>query len=315
METTQLDKTPHDWIQNIESVIETQKVWKNGTYSDEVVAHFTMQMESPFMVVCGAGLVAAHVRKFRFNPKVMANLGRLMDSQGRSIFDESFLNHLQRLALRLEMSMPAEGTLLLPGQPLAILKGTKLQVMLLQSAMEELIGNSTYWATKAAIERWQNGQLNEQDTPNAPNLPANRAGWKLRAIYIGGGDITQNTAPKQLETEGKLMMYEASKRAQLCSQTRRLFKGNIPLADVQLTDSQDTKTSISKTTIKINDASGTEHGLKFSRFLKLYQPVLVKGHAVLASPQLAIRRQRTLHQMKAFQEAGLDTYLQGRLEG
>jgi ribosomal protein L28 len=314
METVQLDKTPHDWIQNIDSVIAAQKVWTSGAYRDEITAHFTMDMDAPFRIVCGAGLVAAHVRKFRFNPKVMASLGRLTDKQGRPIFDESFLNHLQRLALRLEMNMPAEGTLLLPGQPLAIIKGTRLQVMLLQSALEELIGNSTYWATTAAMVRWNAGDLKELDTPNAPNLPANRAGWKLRALYIGGGDITKSIGPKHLETEGALHMHEGNTRATLTGQIRRLFKGNIPLADVQLTDAQDVATSVSKTTMKIVDAKGEAHSIKFGRFLKLYQPVLVKGHAVLASPQLALRRQRTLHQMQAFHECGLGNYMTGSVE-
>ena len=43
-------------------------------------------------------------------------MGQVTDAQGRNAFQESFLNHLQRMRLRLQVNIAAEGTLLLPGE-------------------------------------------------------------------------------------------------------------------------------------------------------------------------------------------------------
>jgi hypothetical protein len=306
------DKTPHDWLRNMDTVLASQESWRNGTYREEVFAHFYVKSDAPFQIACGAGLLAAHVRKFQFSPKVIATLGRLVDKSGRTIFDESFLNHLQRLSLRLEMQMPAEGTLLLPGQPLAVIRGSKVQVLLIQSALDELVGRSSFVATQAARHRWEKGELVESETPAAPAHPANRTGWQTRAHYLGGGDLLKLPAEvAQIPTS--MLMYPAAQAPDHMSQIRRLFEGNQPLADLQMTDRQDRSSSVSKRSTLLIEHD-REHVINYSRFQRLYQPLLVKGHPVLASPQLAIRRQRTLHQLEAFAAAGLDGYLVG-LEG
>jgi hypothetical protein len=302
-----MDKAPHDWLKNVEALLDAQRVWRDGTYKDEVFAQYFVTTNTDFQICCGVGLLAAHVRKFRFSPKVIATLGRLIDQAGRPVFEESFLNHLQRLSLRIELSMPLEGMLLLPHQPVGIMRGNKLQVLLLKSALEELVGRSTYWASQAAMTRWAKKDLVENDTPAAPILPANRSGWKMRAEYIGGIGVLE---PSGIDTmiHSELKMYPLSKRGTEIGQIRRLFDGNKPLFDIEMTEIEDNASSVSKVQTQLKDQHGVVHSLEYSRFIKLYQPVLVKGHPVLASPQLAIRRQRTLHQMLAFAECGLQGY-------
>jgi hypothetical protein len=310
-----IDKAPHDWLKHHSTdLIEAQNAWRDGTYLDESVGYYSMQYDQPFQIMCGVGIFAGHVRKFRFTPTIIASLGRRVDESGRNVFDESFLNHLQRFALRIEANMPAEGTLLLPNQPLAILKGSKIQILLLKSAIEELVGRSTYWATEAAMTRWAITDFDETETPHAPNTYANRMGWQIRANYIGGSITTGLGDELEVETlASNWTMYKRAEAAETTSQIRRLFAGNKPLADLALTESQDKSQSVSHKSVSFQAADKTNYRIGFSRFMRLYQPVLVKGHPVLASPQLAIRRQRALHQMAAFRHTGLSEYLTGKL--
>jgi hypothetical protein len=311
MNSLVVDKTPHNWLNNIDALFEAQTSWKDGSYREEVFAQYYVDTNTPFIICCGVGILAAHVRKFKFNPKVIATLGRIVDDNSRPVFEESFLNHLQRLALRVELNMPLEGMFLFPDQPIAIIRGNKLQVLLLQSALRELVATSTYWATQAAFERWKEGNLVEGDTPSAPILPPNRHGWQLRARYIGG-ETQLKLNPESLSVATDLRMYSLEERNQVLGQIRRLFNGNLPLADVMMTEQEDLRSSVSKTDILIHNQELGRKRLEYTRFVKIYQPVLVKGHPVLASPQLAMRRQRTLHQLQSFSGQNLSLWFRGK---
>ncbi len=310
MSNVALDKTPHNWLKNIESLFDAQQAWRDGTYRNEVFAQYLVPTDTPFTICCGVGLLAAHVRKFKFTPKLIASLGRIVDQAGRPVFEESFLNHLQRLSLRVELAMPLEGMLLLPGQPLGILRGNLLQILLLRTALEELIAQSTYWATHEAMKRWKSLDLVEEDTPTAPILPANRGGWQLRAKYIGGSNNLQLNEDEHTQAS-ELRIFPVEKRDSVLGQIRRLFDGNRPLADVHMTEPEDLRSSVSKTSLQLKLPDHSIREVHYTRFVKLYQPVLVKGHPVLASPQLAIRRQRTLHQMQSYQHIELSKYCIG----
>jgi hypothetical protein len=305
------DKAPHDWLNNIDSTLAAQAVWRDGTYRKEVTGLLYIHLDCPFSIVCGSGLLAAHVRKFRFSPDVIAKMGRLVNQEGITIFDESFLNHLQRLSLRIEMQMPQEGTLLLPGQPLAILTGTILQVLLLKSALEELVVKSTFYATSTAQKRWITGDFVEIDTPKPMNFPPNRQGWASRAKYIGGGDDGLQIAEPKIQGLSDFTLVDGPERSKSLGQIRRLFDGNIPIADVLMTAKGDQNSSVSKRQLDLRLSDGSMQVFEYKRFMLLYQPLLVKGHPVLASPQLAIRRQRVLHQMESFAGPILKNYLTG----
>ena len=60
------------------------------------------------------------------------------DERGRAVFEESYLNFLQRLRLRVNVGMPAEGTLLLPNEPILIAAGELAQIQLLEERLGKL---------------------------------------------------------------------------------------------------------------------------------------------------------------------------------
>lgn len=314
-----------DWLSDLSPAFAAQASWHAGSYDTESLFHLVYQQEGPFSIACGAGLLAEHVRRFRFLPEVIWRLGQVTDERGCSVFSESFLNHLQRMRLRVNLWAPPEGMLLLPGEPLAVLSGPYAQILLMESALRWLIWRSTQWATRIALYRWENQSWQEEDTPSSPVTPFNFDGWKIRSEFIGGAfaddildSIKTPSRPPGIG-EGLLCVWKAGAREHAgqrpMKQIRRVYRANHALGDIWLTTAQEETASVSKTTADIIDARTHRHKtLKFTRFQNVYQPLLVKGHPVLANQRLGYLRQRTLKQLEAFHYAPLKEYPHGWLQ-
>ena len=307
---------PFDWFSDLSPAFAAQESWLDGSYNRPAIFHLMYKSEGPFAISCGAGLLAEHVRHFRFSVEVIQHLGQVTDERGCSVFRESFLNYLQRLRLRVQVNAAPEGALLLPGEPILVVQGPLVQIQLLESAFRLLFWESTHWATSAALARWKNDDWSEEDTPSAPPYPFNPDGWKIRAAYIGGAsadEILNNVGKNAREIfpgEGLVKIQHESGEPMV--QIRRLFKGNHPLADVWLTQTQEEEASVSKTKIQfLDEISGKPIEMQMNRFQNLYQPALVKGHPVLAPPRLGYLRQRMLKQSEAFHTVKLKNYPHG----
>ncbi|MCB0542745.1 MAG: hypothetical protein H6565_14435 [Lewinellaceae bacterium] len=316
MAEIQFSPTPFDWLSELAPAFDAQESWLNGSYNRPELFHLVYKPNGPFAIACGAGLLAEHIRRFRFSVNVIQHMGQITDEHGRSVFQESFLNYLQRLQLRVQVNCAPEGALLLPGEPLLIVQGPVAQIQLMQSAFKKLIWESTHWATVSANARWAKGHWTEEDTPSPPVYPFNPDGWKIRAAYVGGAsadEILQNvgkTTRNPSAEEGLKGINHASGVPMV--QIRRLFRGNTPLGDVWLTQANEEVASVSKTRAKFTDETtnkATE--IQMTRFQNLYQPVLVKGHPVLPPPRLGYLRQRMLKQTEAFHLADLEKYPHG----
>lgn len=307
---------PFDWFSDLRPAFAAQESWRDGTYNQQAIFHLMYKPQESFAIACGAILLAEHVRRFRFSVDVIQHLGQITDERGRSVFQESFLNYLQRLRLRVQVNAAPEGALLLPGEPIMIVQGPVAQIHLLESAFRILLWESTHWATLAALKRWKKGTWSEEDTPSAPPYPSNPDGWKIRAAYIGGAstdEILKNVGQQQRETfPGEGLVRIEHNPGEPMVQIRRLFKGNIPLGDVWLTAAQEEIASVSKTRARfLDENSGKPVEIQMTRFQNLYQPALVKGHPVLAPPRLGYLRQRMLKQTEAFHAADLNKYPHG----
>ncbi|HAD10905.1 MAG TPA: hypothetical protein DCF33_00555 [Saprospirales bacterium] len=299
-----------DWLSDLRPLFDAQESWHDGSYGKPVAIHLLGDSSSPFTISCGADLLAEHVRRFRFSPQIIQRLGQVTDEKGRSMFSESFLNHLQRIRLRAHVNAAPEGTLLLPGEPILSIVAPELQVRLLQSAIRLLIWDSSQTATQAALTHWQSGKVSEEDTPHPPRFTFNPQGWRARAQYIGGGNWTVEEAVETREWPG--LSCVESNTGMALTQIRRLFKGEHPLGDVWLTSAQDSEASVSHTHVAFqNELTQKPMEIQMTRFQNLLQPVLVKGHPALNAPSLDYLRQRTWKQLEAFHTYKLQEYPRG----
>lgn len=299
---------PYDWLSDLQPVFAAQEAWNDQSYRQIRTVHLMYASEGPFAIAGGAGLLAEHVRLFRMSPAVIARLGHVSDEKGRSVFQESFLNHLQRLQLRVQVNMPPDGSLLLPGEPILIAQGPVLQLRLLESAFRLLVWHSTHWATRAALSRWAKSDLAEEDTAPPPAFPPNPLGWKIRAAYTGGAsadEILENvSSPSRPLFPSEGLQTAEKTPGEPLGQIRRLFKGQQLLGDVWLTQAEEESASVSKNSMRVADQVTGQHiDVNMTRFQNLYQPCLVKGHPVLPAQRLAYFRQRSLKQMEMYRQA------------
>ncbi len=325
----------YDWLSDLHPLFAAQDSWLDGSYNKPITAQLVCQTGAPFSIACGAGLLAEHIRRFKFDAPIIQRLGQVTDAKGRSVFQESFLNHLQRLRLRTHVNAAPEGTLLLPGEPVLTIKATQLQFRLLESAIRLLIWKSTSWATHSAAEQWHKGVFSEEETPHPPHFPFNLNGWKMRAQYIGAYSSDDSKSSDELNASNRTKAagspdnFNSSDELELSdewpglieienpngqplAQIRRLFKGEQPLGDVWLTDAQDAHASVSHTHIQFMDEKSRKAAeVQMSRFQNLMQPLLVKGHPALSSPSLDYLRQRTWKQLEAFHNIDLEGYQRG----
>jgi hypothetical protein len=312
----------YDWLSDLSSLYLAQTSWKEGNYNNQSVFYLHHGKESektPFSIACGASLFAEHIRRFRFSPDIVQKLGQVTDEKGRCVFDESFLNFLQRMKLSVNVRMPQEGTMLFDGQPLMILEGPHAQVLLLSSAMHQLVWRSSQWATKAALERWEKRIFKEENTARSPKYDFSVAGWYARASFIGGASVRSiNISAETLANEeipNRLQLIGDLKEMPLAAQLlqiRRAFKGTEPIGDIWMSDENERNSSVSKTQINYLDiASKKEETLKLTRFQNLYVPLLVKGRPVVTPTRKGYLRQRTLHQMAAFAKVNAEKYIKG----
>ena len=313
-----------DWLSDLNPALKAQESWRNGNYNEESLFHLVYQQDGPFAIACGTGLLVEHVRQFRFTPEMIQRMSRYSDERGRSLFDESYLNFLQRMRLRVRLAAAPEGMLLLPQEPLAIIRGPLAQVLLMESALRWLMWRSTQWATRVAVSRWERNDLKEEDTPSAPAVGFHPDGWKIRAEFIGGAtaddilETIREPSRPPTETEGLIRVLPVSDqtpvREQALTQIRRVYKANHALGDIWLNDALEEHASVSKTSAHIQDVrTHRSKTLKFTRFQNVYQPVLAKGHPVAALSRLGYLRQRTLKQLEAFHFGQLEAYPHGWL--
>lgn len=127
--------------------------WKTGKYRQRA-AFQLFYRKPPFggrgAIAAGLELAVDFLRHYKFSASDIQYLGGLKDGTGAPLFDEGFLNYLQRMELSLDVHAAPEGTFLFPNQPLLRVEGPLLQCQLVETALLTLVNFSTLIATKSA---------------------------------------------------------------------------------------------------------------------------------------------------------------------
>lgn len=169
--------------------------WQSGLYQRNACFHLFYR-KPPFdgSYVITAGLEAAidFIRQFRFGAEDIQYLAGLKGKTDRPLFDESFLNHLQRMKFSCTIEALPEGTIAYPFTPLLRLEGPIIQAQLLETGLLNLINFPSLIATKSAriVQAAQGDPVLEFGYRRAqgPDGALNAS----RAAYIGGCHATSN---------------------------------------------------------------------------------------------------------------------------
>lgn len=169
--------------------------WKSGLYNREAVFHLFYRknpFKGQYAICSGLEMVIDYLNNFRFSVQDIQYLGRLKGADGKALFDESFLNYLQRLQFSCDIDAISEGTMVFAHEPLIRVKGPLLQCQLIETALLNMVNFSTLIATKAAriVQAAKGDTILEFGLRRAQGVDGGLIA--SRAAYIGGCHATSN---------------------------------------------------------------------------------------------------------------------------
>ncbi|HMQ46684.1 MAG TPA: nicotinate phosphoribosyltransferase [Saprospiraceae bacterium] len=175
--------------------------WKTGIYKKNAVFHLFFR-KAPFgqqqAIAAGLTLAVDFIQAYRFDVHDIQYLGGLRGADGCTLFDESFLNYLQRLEFQCDVDAVPEGSVVFPHQPLLRIKGPLIQCQLLETALLTLFNFSTLIATKASrmVQAANGDEVLEFGLRRAQGLDGGITA--TRAAYVGGCHATSNVMAGRL---------------------------------------------------------------------------------------------------------------------
>jgi nicotinate phosphoribosyltransferase len=175
--------------------------WKNRMHDHEAVFHLFFRkhpFNGNYSVACGLELVIEYLKDLKFEVDDIQYLGGLTGADGKPLFEEGFLNHLQRMEFRCDIEAVEEGTVIFPHEPLIRVRGPLIQAQLIETALLTIINFQTLIATKAARMRLaaKNDTILEFGLRRAQGIDGGISA--SRAAYIGGCDATSNVLAGKL---------------------------------------------------------------------------------------------------------------------
>ncbi len=169
--------------------------WRSGMYNRKAAFHLFFR-SNPFnhsyAITAGLELVLEILDRFHFTYEDIAYLAQIKGSTDQPLFDEPFLNYLQRMKLELDIAAIPEGTAVFPHEPLLRVEGPLIQAQIVESALLNVINFSTLIATKGArtVQASRGESVLEFGLRRAQGLDG--AVTASRSAYIGGCHATSN---------------------------------------------------------------------------------------------------------------------------
>lgn len=170
--------------------------WKSGMADCEAAFHVHFR-SNPFgggyAVACGLADVLEYLEGYGFTGGDLEYLSGLAGNDGRPLFEEAFLRHLEGLRPAWDIDAVPEGTVIFPLEPLARVQGPILQAQLLETALLNILNFQTLIATKAAriCDAAQGDPVIEFGLRRAQGPDGGLSA--SRAAYVGGCAGTSNT--------------------------------------------------------------------------------------------------------------------------
>lgn len=175
--------------------------WKTGIYNREAVFHLYFR-RNPFggayTIASGLEPAIEYLQNLHFSETDVSFLGSLKGTDGKRLFDEHFLNFLQRFRFECDIDAVIEGEFVFPNEPIMRVKGPLWQANLIETTLLNIINFSTLITTKASriVKAAGNDTVLEFGLRRAQGIDGGITA--SRAAYIGGCHATSNVLVGQL---------------------------------------------------------------------------------------------------------------------
>ena len=175
--------------------------WKNEMYHHEAVFHLFYRknpFKNGFAIAAGLEQVINYLQNLHFDVDDIQYLANLKGFDGKVLFNEGFLNYLQRFEFNCDVDAVPEGTVVFPHQPLIRIKGNLIQAQIVETALLTMVNFQTLIATKAARIKAvaSNDIVLEFGLRRAQGIDGGISA--SRAAYVGGCDATSNVLAGKL---------------------------------------------------------------------------------------------------------------------
>lgn len=220
----QLYRTKLSLLTDLYQITMAYGYWEQKIYDRPAVFHLFFR-KNPFKgnyaIACGLQLVIDYLQSLKFERDDIQYLAQLKGADGQTLFDESFLNYLQRLEFSCDVDAIPEGTVVFPNEPLIRVKGPLLQAQLIETALLNLVNFSTLIATKSSriVAAAAGDAVLEFGLRRAQGIDGGVSA--SRAAYIGGCTATSNLLAGRLydipvkgtHAHSWIMAYEEEQQA------------------------------------------------------------------------------------------------------
>lgn len=175
--------------------------WKAGRAEEEAVFHWFYRknpFKGDYAIACGLEDMVAYFQNFKFSVEDIQYLGALQGNNGKSLFEEAFLNYLQRMEFKCDIDAVPEGTVVFPHEPLLRIKGPIIQAQILETAILNILNFQTLIASKSArvVDAANGDSVLEFGLRRAQGIDGSLSA--SRAAYIGGVHATSNVLAGRL---------------------------------------------------------------------------------------------------------------------
>ncbi len=175
--------------------------WKAGRADEEAVFHWFYRknpFKGDYAIACGLEDMVAYFQNFKFSVEDIQYLGALQGNDGRPLFEEAFLNYLQRMEFSCDIDAIPEGTVVFPHEPLLRIKGPIIQAQILETAILNILNFQTLIASKSArvVDAANGDMVLEFGLRRAQGIDGGLSA--SRAAYIGGAHATSNVLAGRL---------------------------------------------------------------------------------------------------------------------
>ena len=175
--------------------------WQRELHDREAVFELYYR-KNPFgghyAVAAGLPLVIEYLEQLQFDVNDIQYLAGLSDGKGQALFDESFLNYLQRFEFQCTIHAVPEGSFVQPHAPLVRVRGPLWQCQFIETALLTLVNFSTLIATKAhrVCTAAGSDDVLEFGLRRAQGIDGGVSA--SRAAYLGGCAATSNVLAGKL---------------------------------------------------------------------------------------------------------------------
>lgn len=177
-----------------ELLIPAWESWRSGTYP---------QPAALCLPASGQKDLIDKLQAIRFDPDLIQRLGALRGTDGRALFDESFLNYLQRFSFSCELATAPKGFQ-------TCLQGPLIQLQILRPLLEQWTGEKWEWTdyrwprpsltVDCVIFGYDTGQALQALLIQRSNPPF-EGQWALPGGFVDMDEDLQAAALRELEEE------------------------------------------------------------------------------------------------------------------